>query len=70
MKFTIYTFGCKVNQYESRMMKENMLAHNFLYTPNFVDADIYIINTCTVTNTADQKCLKFLRRMQKNIRIR
>ncbi len=65
MKFTIYTFGCKVNQYESNMIKENMLRHNFLYTPNFANADIFIINTCTVTNTADQKCLKFIRRMQK-----
>ena len=41
MKFTIYTFGCKVNQYESNMMKEQMLSSNFLYTPNFPEADIY-----------------------------
>lgn len=65
MKFTIYTFGCKVNQYESNMMKEQLLSHNFLYVPNLEEADIYIINTCTVTNTADQKCLKLLKRYQK-----
>lgn len=62
MKFTIYTFGCKVNQYESNMMKEQMLHHNFSYTKEIDNADIYIINTCTVTNTADQKCLKLIRR--------
>ncbi len=63
MKFTIYTFGCKVNQYESNMMKEQLLHHNFSYTPNIEEADIFIVNTCTVTNTADQKCLKLVRRL-------
>lgn len=65
MKFIIYTFGCKVNQYESQMMKEKLLSANFLATDNLDEADIYIINTCTVTNTADHKCLKFLKRIQK-----
>ena len=64
MKFIIYTFGCKVNQYESQMMKEKLLSANFLATDNLDEADIYIINTCTVTNTADHKCLKFLKRIQ------
>ena len=58
MKFSIITFGCKVNQYESNMMKENMLHHNFSYVQNDDEADIIIINTCTVTNTADKKCLR------------
>ena len=58
MTFSIITLGCKVNQYESNMMKENMLHHNFSYVDNFTDADIIIINTCTVTNTADKKCLR------------
>ncbi len=66
MKFTIYTFGCKVNNYESNMMKESLLHHNFSYTENVIDADIFIVNTCTVTNTADKKCLKLIRRWLKN----
>ena len=61
MKFNIITFGCKVNQYESNMMKENMLHHNFSYVDNFKDADIIIVNTCTVTNTADKKCLRTIK---------
>ncbi len=64
MRFYIYTFGCKVNNYESNMMKEKLLHHNFSLAP-LEDADIFIINTCTVTNTADQKCLKLVRRLLK-----
>lgn len=65
MKFNIITFGCKVNQYESNVMKESMLHHNFLYEDNLENSDIIIINTCTVTNTADKKCLKMVRRVKR-----
>ena len=65
MKFCIVTFGCKVNQYESNMMKENMLHHNFLYEEKLDNSDIIIVNTCTVTNTADKKCLKEIRRIKR-----
>ena len=61
MKFNIITFGCKVNQYESNMMKESLLHHNFCYEENIDDCDIIIVNTCTVTNTADKKCLKTIK---------
>ncbi len=66
MKFTIYTFGCKVNSYESNMMKESLLHHNFSYTPFILEADIFIINSCSVTNMADKKCLKLIKRWLKN----
>lgn len=66
MKFNIITFGCKVNQYESNMMKETLLHHNFCFEENISDADILIVNTCTVTNTADKKCLKEVRSLRKN----
>ena len=65
MKFNIITFGCKVNQYESNMMKEKLLHHNFLYADNLDDADIVIINTCTVTNVADKKCFKEIRKIKR-----
>lgn len=61
MKFNIITFGCKVNQYESNMMKETLLHHNFCYEENISNSDIIIVNTCTVTNTADKKCLKTIK---------
>ena len=65
MKFNIITFGCKVNQYESNMMKEALLHHNFYFEENNDNADIIIVNTCTVTNTADRKCLKEIRSLRK-----
>ena len=65
MKFNIITFGCKVNQYESNMMKENMLSSNFFYTEDLGDANIIIVNTCSVTNVADKKCLKMIRRLKR-----
>lgn len=65
MFFNIITFGCKVNQYESNMMKEKMLSSGFLYLENIEEANIIIINTCTVTNVADNKCLKTVRRIKR-----
>lgn len=65
MKFNIITFGCKVNQYESNMMKEKMLSSNFFYTEDLNDANIIIVNTCSVTNVADKKCLKMIRRLKR-----
>lgn len=59
MKFKIYTLGCKVNAYESEMMKEKLLNNG--YVMNETDPDIIIINTCSVTNVADQKSRKMVR---------
>lgn len=65
MKFNIVTFGCKVNQYESNIMKEKMLSSNFFYEENMSDANIIIVNTCSVTNVADKKCLKMIRKIKR-----
>ena len=65
MRFNIITFGCKVNQYESNMMKESLLHHNFSYEENLENCDILIVNTCTVTNVADKKCLKMIRHLKR-----
>ena len=65
MKFYIYTLGCKVNTYESNVMKDKLINNGYIEaTEN--DADIYIINTCTVTNTSDNKSLKTIRKVLKN----
>ena len=65
MKFYIETFGCKVNTYESNFIKKSMLDGGFFYVDDLKLADIIIINTCTVTNTADSKCKKFVRRVRR-----
>lgn len=65
MKFYIETFGCKVNTYESSFIKKSMQDAGFFCVENIKDADIIIINTCTVTNTADSKCKKFVRRVRR-----
>ena len=66
MKFYIYTLGCKVNSYESRIMTEDLINAGYVEEKdNNITADIYIINTCSVTNTADSKSLKLIRQAIK-----
>lgn len=64
MNFYIYTLGCKVNAYESELMKELLLKDGFVYNEN--DPQIIIVNTCSVTNVADNKSLKMVRHFHKN----
>jgi len=63
MKFYIYTLGCKVNSYESEMMKEKLLNEGYIFCEE--SPDIVIINTCSVTNTADSKSRKMVRHFRK-----
>ncbi len=65
MKFSIITLGCKVNAYESEMIKEDLEKNHFVYTENECDADIFIINTCSVTNMADNKSKKMVRHVKR-----
>ncbi len=65
MKFYIYNLGCKVNSYESNVMKDNLINNGFVYS-DVDDADIVIINSCTVTNTADNKTMKLIRHVRNN----
>lgn len=62
MKFYIYTLGCKVNMYESNVMRDNLLNNGYIEGLEN-NSDIYIINTCTVTNTSDNKSLKTIRKV-------
>ena len=65
MKIAFHTLGCKVNQYETEAMKEQFaLAGNEIVGEEDW-ADVYIINTCTVTNLADRKSRQYIRRMKK-----
>ncbi len=65
MKIAFHTLGCKVNQYETEAMKEQFAAagHGIVGEEDW--ADVYIINTCTVTNLADRKSRQYIRRMKK-----
>lgn len=65
MYFYIETLGCKVNAYESNFIKKTMLENGFFYTDKIIKADIIIVNTCTVTNTADSKCRKLIRKLKR-----
>lgn len=66
MKVAVYTLGCKVNTYESEYAINEFLKRGYEVT-DFSDdaADIYLINTCTVTNTSDQKSRKMIRQARK-----
>ena len=57
-----YTLGCKVNQYDTEAMLESFERAGYVSVPFSEAADVYLINTCTVTGTGDQKSLKTIRR--------
>ena len=59
--FYIKTLGCKVNQYESQVIRENFVRNGYVETRNSYDADICVVNTCTVTSSSDSKSLKSIR---------
>ncbi len=61
MKFNIYTLGCKVNTYETNVMSDLLKNKGYIEVGLDEKADISIINTCTVTNTADNKSFKTIR---------
>ncbi len=65
MKAAFYTLGCKVNQYESQAMAQSLEKHGFIITDHNADADIYVINSCTVTAESDRKTRQAVRRFKK-----
>ena len=64
MQFYIYTLGCKVNSYESHIMRQSLLENGYQESEK-ENADVIIINTCSVTNTADHKSLKMVHQARK-----
>lgn len=65
MKIAFHTLGCKVNQYESEALQEKFIAAGHEIVEETTPADVYIINTCTVTGLADRKSRQFIRRLRK-----
>ncbi len=66
MKVAFFTLGCKVNQYESQAMSELLAKHGFITVPDCEKADVYVINSCTVTAFGDKKTRQAVRRFKKN----
>lgn len=66
MTFAIHTFGCKVNIYESEFIINLMQEKGYTLVDFNSNADIYIINTCTVTNEADKKDRKLINSVRRN----
>jgi len=61
----VCTLGCKVNQYDSQAMLERFEEAGYQATPFSAFADVYVINTCTVTGTGDKKSRQMIRRAHR-----
>lgn len=67
MKACVYTLGCKVNTYESEYILLKLIEAGYeIGTIDDKDCNVYIVNTCTVTNTADIKSRKIIHRIKRN----
>lgn len=64
-KVAFYTLGCKVNQYETNAMIERFIKENYEIVDFEELSDIYVINTCTVTNMSDRKSRQIIRRVKQ-----
>lgn len=65
MRVAFYTLGCKVNQYESEALSAAFAQIGFETVPADQPADVYIINSCTVTSASDQKTRQLLHRLRR-----
>ena len=66
MTAAFYTLGCKVNQYESEAMAEQLIKNGYKIVNHNEKADVFIVNSCTVTASGDQKTRQAVRRFKKN----
>ena len=65
MRVTFYTLGCKVNQTETGALAQLFEENGYTVVPGGEAADVYVVNSCTVTNFGDQKSRKWLRRAKR-----
>ena len=65
MRVAIYTLGCKVNQYETQAMEQELVRRGHTLVPFEETADAYIVNTCSVTAVSDKKSRQMIRRCRK-----
>ena len=60
-RFLIHTMGCKSNQFEGAVIEENLIKSGFEKVKKFENADIYILNSCSVTHKSDSEAFYLLR---------
>lgn len=65
MKAAFYTLGCKVNQYETQILIQQFAREGFDIVEPRESADVYVVNSCTVTSTGDKKTRQVLRRFRR-----
>ena len=65
MKVAIYTLGCKVNQYETQAMEQELRRRGHEVVEFSADADAYVVNSCSVTAVSDQKSRQMLHRVRR-----
>ncbi|OVE77457.1 tRNA (N(6)-L-threonylcarbamoyladenosine(37)-C(2))-methylthiotransferase MtaB [bacterium F11] len=65
MKIWSFTFGCKVNQYETELLRHRLLGSDDSSVSHPQEADLCLINTCTVTAFADKECRQLIRRITR-----
>jgi len=65
MKAALHNLGCKVNAYETEAMQQILEEAGYEIVPFSEYADVYVINTCSVTNMADRKSRQMLHRAKK-----
>ena len=66
MKVAIYTLGCKVNQYETQAMEQELRRRGHEVVEFSAAADAYVVNSCSVTAVSDQKSRQMLHRIRRN----
>ena len=64
MRAAFYTLGCKVNQYETQILQQHFAREGYEIVDFEEEADVYVVNSCTVTATGDKKSRKALRACQ------
>ena len=65
MRVYFHTFGCKANQYDTERMRQEAEARGATAARSWADADVCVVNTCTVTNQADAEARRFIHRMHR-----
>ena len=65
MKVAIYTLGCKVNQYETQAMEQELRSRGHEVVEFAAEADAYVVNSCSVTAVSDQKSRQMLHRIRR-----
>lgn len=65
MRAAFYTLGCKVNQYETQILAQQFSADGFDIVDHRDEADVYVVNSCTVTSASDKKTRQIIHRLRR-----